>query len=228
LIKNIQAHYKRLEIVSDGKTPFTLLPLWLLLSETTIKQSASDATPLLGGQALKSVLTDSFYPFTMYNAIMTRISAGGTINQAKAAVIKAVLIKNYKESEVTTVALNEQSQNIPYVLGQLFAVLEMLQEKANGSSSIRERYFTSACANPKSVFPTLLNLSVHHSAKLDNAVFFEKLISQLISMLDSDNPFPASLSMDDQGRFIVGYYHRRQAFFTKKASNDNEEATNEQ
>ncbi|MDR2939072.1 MAG: type I-C CRISPR-associated protein Cas8c/Csd1 [Clostridiales bacterium] len=216
LASNIKKHYERLEIINDGRNPFTMLPLWLLLSETTIKQKAADANPLLGTQLLNSILKNTPYPFTLYNAILTRIRAGGAINQAKVAIIKATLIKNFSKSEVITVALNEKSENTPYVLGRLFSVLEMLQDRANGSSTIRERYFTSACSNPSSIFPTLLNLSIHHSAKLDNPIFFEKLKSELISRLGGEDPFPAALSLDDQGRFIVGYYHQRQFFFTKK------------
>ena len=169
LIHNIGTHYERLEITGDGRTPFSFLPLWLILSETTVKKKAGDATPLLGGQTLRSILTNVDYPFTLYNAMLTRIRAGEPVNQTKAAVFKAALIKNFNEKEVTTVALNEQSEKKPYVLGRLFSVMERLQERANGSATIRERYFTSACANPGSVFPTLLNLSMHHAAKLDNA-----------------------------------------------------------
>lgn len=216
LIHNIGTHYDRLEIISDGRTPFRFLPLWLILSETTVKKSTSDASPLLGGQLLYGILTGAVYPLTLYHAILARIRAGEAINQAKAAVVKAVLIRNFHEREVTTVALNEQSTNKPYVLGRLFSTLERLQEKANGSSTIRSRYFTSACANPSSVFPTLLKLSVHHAAKLDNAVFFEKLKGGLLSHLDDETPFPAALNLDDQGRFILGYYHQTQSFFTKK------------
>jgi CRISPR-associated protein Csd1 len=216
LIRNIQTHYNHLNIMADNRTPFQFLPVWLILSETTVKKSAVDASPLLGGQLLRCILTGTDYPFTLFHAILTRIRAGEEVSQAKAAVIKAVLIKNYNEREATTVALNEQSTNKPYVLGRLFSVLERLQENANGSATIRERYFTSACANPGSVFPTLLNLSMHHAAKLDNAVFFEKKKGELLSCLDDDTPFPAAFSLDDQGRFILGYYHQRQSFFTKK------------
>jgi CRISPR-associated protein Csd1 len=93
------------------------------------------------------------------------------------------------------------------------------KEKEEGKkeeSTIRNRYFSSAGANPGSVFPTLLNLSIHHSAKLGNPVSFERIKGDLISRLDAETPFPAALSLADQGRFIVGYYHQRQSFFTKK------------
>jgi CRISPR-associated protein Csd1 len=216
LITNIQAHYNRLEIVTDGRTPFRFLPVWLLLSETTIKKKPADASPLLGGQLLQCILTGTNYPFTVYHSILTRIRAGEEINRIKAAIIKAVLIKNYYEREVTTVALNEQSSNKPYVLGRLFAVLERLQENANGSATIRSRYFASASANPGNVFPTLLKLSVHHTEKLDNAVFFEKLMTELLGRLDDVQPFPPVLNLESQGMFILGYYHQRQVFFTKK------------
>jgi CRISPR-associated protein Csd1 len=187
----------------------------MILSETTVKKSASDATPLLGGQLLESIITDKAYPLTLFNAILTRIRAGEEINQTKAAVIKAVLIRNFK-SEVATVSLNKDSKNIPYILGRLFSVLEYLQEKANGSSTIRQRYFSSACSNPVNVFPTLLSLSMHHADKLDNATWFEKQKSDLISNLDAENPFPSALSLQQQGEFIVGYYHQQQDRYTKK------------
>jgi len=218
LIQNISEHYDRLEIVSDNRTPFRLIPLWLILSETTVKGSASDAQPLLAGQLLKSILTGVDYPLTLYNAIVNRIRAGAAVTQTKAAVIKAILTKNksFNESEVTTVSLNEKSMIKPYVLGRLFSVLERLQEKANGTATIQSRYFTSACINPGSVFPTLLRLSVHHSAKLDNPVFFEKLKTDLLGRLDDVIPFPTTLKLDDQGRFILGYYHQTHSFFTKK------------
>ena len=220
LIRNIQMHYDRLDITPDNRTPFTNLPAWLILSETTIKNSASDAAPLLGGQLLRCILTGANYPLTLMQAMLIRIRAGAEITQTKAAVIKAVLIKNLNEREVCTVALNEQSANKPYVLGRLFSCLERLQESANGTATIRERYFTSACANPGSVFPTLLKLSVHHTAKLDNAVFFEKLKGELLSRLDVETPFPAAFNLDNQGRFILGYYHQRQNFFAKKVKEE--------
>jgi len=247
LIRHIKTHYDRLEILHSEHKYAQFLPVWKILAETTVEGSAEKArdefyissyrretkvaekptaaSPLLGGQMLSSILTGSAYPLTLYNAILTRIMAGAPVNRTKAAVIKSVLMRNFNESEVTTVGLNEQSTHLPYVLGRLFSVLERLQEKANGSSTIRERFFASACANPKVVFPTLLNLSIHHSAKLDNPVFYERLKGELLARVDDDNPFPAALGLEGQGKFILGYYHQTQWFFTKKEKK--EELVNE-
>ena len=65
-------------------------------------------------------------------------------------------------------SLNEQSTIPAYVLGRLFAVLEKVQQEAIGNinASIKDRYFTSACASPASVFPVLLRLSQHHISKV--------------------------------------------------------------
>ncbi len=226
VVKNIIDHYERLKI-ADGDlsrlTPFHLL------GNTTIKKGEkySDPAPLLGGQLLNAIITGTPYPMTLYNAILTRIRAGEDINKTKASIVKAVLIRNYNEQEVTTVALNTQISNTPYTLGRLFSVLEKLQKEASGgnlSSTIRDKYFATACANPASVFPTVLKLSMHHAAKLDNAVFYEKLKTELLGKLDAETPFPKALSLDDQGRFILGYYHQTQDFYTKK-ENKTEEQT---
>jgi CRISPR-associated protein Csd1 len=213
ILSHNAAHYKNLEITGKNRLPY--IPPWAILRETTVKKTASDAAPLLGGQLLDAMITGRNYPMTLYNAIMARVRAGEEINQIKAAVIKAVLIKNYN-SEVATVALKKDSMNIPYTLGRLFYLLEYLQEQANGSATIRQRYFSSACSNPRNVFPTLLSLSMHHADKIENATWFEKQKGELLSRLDADNPFPPTLNLQQQGEFIIGYYHQQQDRFTKK------------
>jgi CRISPR-associated protein Csd1 len=232
ILENIRSHYEALEIYKAGNDRFKYLPPWILLSETTVKKSSSDAAPLLGGQLMQSIISGGRYPATLFQAILTRIRAGEEANKTKAAIIKAALIRNYKESEVATVTLNLDSTNRAYVLGRLFSALEQLQESA-GNKTLRERYFASACANPASVFSTLLKLSMHHAAKSDYAPRYEKLKEDLIGRLDEVQPFPAALSLDDQGRFIIGYYHQTQSFYTKtadkadNAESEGREASNE-
>lgn len=229
ILKNILDHYRDLAIISPKNDKFPYLPPWVLLSETTVAKKAGDSAPLLSGQLLSSIIEGTKYPATLYYAILIRAKAGEPINKTKAAIIKAVLTRNYCEGEVNTVSLNPDSNNKPYVLGRLFSALEQLQQRAAGgslNSTIRDRYFSSACSNPGSVFPTLLSLSMKHAAKLDNAVFYERLKTDLIGRLDEETPFPAALSLDDQGRFIIGYYHQTQDFFTSKKDRKNKEDNN--
>lgn len=120
--------------------------------------------------------------------------------------------------------LDKENQNQGYLCGRLFAVLEKIQEDANGIHTIRERYMNSASSTPSTVFATLLNLSTHHAEKLSSGgqVYYEKLKQEIISKLDTSG-FPVHLDLQDQGRFFVGYYHQRQELFISKENNDTRE-----
>ena len=111
--------------------------------------------------------------------------------------------------------LDTSNTNQGYLCGRLFAVLDKIQNDANNQSSIREHYMNSASATPAAVFATILNLSQHHSEKLNEGrkIFYEKLKQEIIDKIES-NGFPTHLDLQDQGRFFVGYYHQRQAFYT--------------
>jgi CRISPR-associated protein Csd1 len=78
------------------------------------------------------------------------------------------------------------------------------------------------------VFPQLLKLKNHHLSKLENAgrrVNFERMLAGVFEGIGTD--MPSHLSMEDQARFAIGYYHQRQDFFKKKNSDNNNEATGE-
>lgn len=124
-------------------------------------------------------------------------------------------------------ALNPNSTNQAYLLGRLFAVLEKAQEDALGSNlnaTIKDRYFTSACASPASTFPIILRLSQHHISKSEYGRNTEWRIREIMDLLEIDNdPFPKRLSLDEQGIFILGYYHQRTNLFTKREAQEQDE-----
>jgi CRISPR-associated protein Csd1 len=220
--RHIQEHYKRIEIVSDGKNKFNNIPLWALLRET-VNPKSSDKTPLpqMAGDALRAILTGGRYPATLLNQTMLRIRAEHEISRGRAAIIKAYLLRNTDEKklkEVSTVALNEQSDYTPYVLGRLFSVLESTQQAANPgiSATIKGRFFNSACATPAAVFPIIMKLSNSHLKKLDGGmrVYWSKQIGELANKLA--DTFPKNLSLHEQGAFILGYYHQTQKRYEKK------------
>lgn len=114
--------------------------------------------------------------------------------------------------------LNEQSRYLPYVLGQLFSVLEAVQNAANPdiTVTIKDTYFSSASSTPAVVFPRLLSLAQKHLRKLksDKSVYFDKQIGSLMEKIRE--PYPARLSLPEQGAFQIGYYHQTQKRYTKK------------
>ena len=114
--------------------------------------------------------------------------------------------------------LNENSTNIPYTLGRLFAVYEAVQESANPgiNATIKDKYFNSAAATPAMIFPILDNLCQKHLRKLDTGlrISYDRQIGQLKGVMGESNP--SGLTLREKGSSCVGYYHQKQFRFTKK------------
>jgi CRISPR-associated protein Csd1 len=103
-----------------------------------------------------------------------------------------------------------------------------VQQEAIGdvNASIKDRYFTSACASPASVFPVLLRLSQHHISKAKYGYASDRRIQDILGLLDVEmNPIPARLTLDEQGVFVLGYYHQRAAFYVSKTEKNDTEDT---
>lgn len=222
LMKNVNDHYERLQIVGERSDS---LPLWAMLRET-VNMNASDKTPspVLSGAVTRAVLEGARYPAALLEAVTLRIRAERNVTPAKAAIIKAYYLKNQNPKvpkEVLTVSLNESSTNVPYTLGRLFAVYEAAQERANPgiSATIRDKYFNAAAATPAHIFPVLNSLYHHHLRKMDTKSkdWFEKQVGALEGVLGEN--FPIRLILPEQGAFQLGYYHQKQKRFEKKENN---------
>jgi len=234
IARNIMQHYRDLEMVKEFEDQPKYLSVRSILYETVSKKSSDrNAYPLLAGAVFRAILTNSPYPAALFYAVINRVRADmddrsrgiRKITYGRAAIIKAFLIRKYSHraanpyEEVLIMSLNEQSTIPAYLLGRLFAVLEKVQQEAIGevNASIKDRYFTSACASPRSVFPTLLRLSQHHIAKAKFGYASDRRIQEILNLLDVEqNPIPARLTLDEQGLFVLGYYHQRAHFYTKK------------
>jgi len=222
LAEHIVQHFEDIRITHGGKQP-EYLPLFRLLTSTAVQGKADNIPPNLAGDTLRAILEGRPYPRTLLAAAVQRCRAEREITYPRAALIKGCLnratrISNPEHKEELTVSLDPDNSNPGYRLGRLFAVLEKTQEEANPgiNATIRDRYYGSASSTPVAVFPTLIKLSKHHLSKLDNKgreVNFERLLGEII---DGIGDFPPHLSLEDQGRFAIGYYHQRQDFFRKR------------
>ncbi len=222
----INKHFVDMEIVDTRKDKKPYLGLHSILGNVTLGGKSSDATPNLPDAVVKSIFHGLPYPASLFQACIRRIRAEQSVNIVRAAIIKGYLnrLNDNNNNKKLNIMLDKGNQNQGYLCGRLFAVLDKVQEDANSIHSIRERYMNAASSTPATVFATILNLSAHHLEKLNEGkqVFYEKLKQEIISKLDADG-FPAHLDLQDQGRFFVGYYHQRQAFFIGKENKETEE-----
>ena len=218
----ILRHFNDMEIVDTRKEKKPYMGLRSILAAVTLGGKSSDATPNLPEAVVKSIFQGLPYPYTLFAGCIRRIRAEQSINITRAAIIKAYLnrIDNQQKIEVM---LDKENTNQGYLCGRLFAVLDKIQDDANRQHSIRERYMNAASSTPATVFATILNLSSHHSEKLNEGrrIFFEKTKQEIIDKISAEG-FPSHLDLQDQGRFFVGYYHQMQSFFTK---NEDEHVT---
>lgn len=215
--EKILCHFNDMEIHDTRKDKKPYMGIREIISSVTLGGKMSDATPNLPEAVVKSIFQGLPYPQTLYSACLSRIRAEQKLTITRAAIIKAYLNRQSNNNKKIDIMLDKDNNNQGYLCGRLFAVLDKIQEDANNISSIRERYMNAASATPSAVFATILNLSVHHSEKLDEGrrIYFEKLKQEILDKVSADG-FPTHLDLQDQGRFFVGYYHQRQDFFTSK------------
>lgn len=221
-----------------GKEP----SVWRILLETTPKRKGADGRlkksdskdipPQLAGEYMRSILTGRAYPKTMLSRMIGRIRSDGHITGLRVAVIKAVINRNSLYREALKMGLNEETRDIPYRLGRLFAIIELAQSSALGelNAGVRDKFYGGASSSPHSTFPLLLdNYRTHISSlrkgkkakwvkgdsrKLAN--WLEGKVGEIIGVFDAETPFPRHLSLEEQGRFVVGYYQQRFKKYNKQ------------
>ena len=227
--KVLNEHFDDMEVLAPRyEKPY--VGLYSMLKAIALKNEIKNCPPNLPDAVVKSIFQGLPYPFTLYAACIRRIRAEREVapyyNTCRVAIIKAYLNRlNDTNNKKLDIMLDKENTNQGYLCGRLFATLERIQEKSNNNTStIRERYMNAASATPVAVFTTLLNLSNHHSEKLNAGakIHYEKIKQEIIDKIMPDG-FPAHLDLQDQGRFFVGYYHQRQDFFTSKNENNEQE-----
>jgi CRISPR-associated protein Csd1 len=224
---NLVKHFNDLEIVRNVKDEKEYFTIFNLLSNISFEYKIDNAPHNLAGKIIESILDGTKYPDTLQQQCIRRIRAEQHINRIRAAILKAYLNRKSENTntneKLITMALDQENKNQGYLCGRLFAVLEKIQEDAQPgiNSTIKDRFYGAASSTPVTVFGRLLNLSNHHLEKLaaGSKTYYEKKIQEIMDGISS-NGIPSQLSLDDQSRFAIGYYHQRQDLFTKKDKNN--------
>ncbi|HOW97091.1 MAG TPA: type I-C CRISPR-associated protein Cas8c/Csd1 [Kiritimatiellia bacterium] len=223
--ERLKRHFEDLAIKRRFENEPEYPALDRLLPETAVLHEAKNIPETLADAMMRSVLSGGRYPASLLPTLLARAHAEqaaktkrgkpeANVSYFRAALIKAVLVRNYNME--VSMSLNPDCREPGYLLGRLFAVLERTQEYANPgiNATIRDRYYGSASATPAAVFPVLVRLNQHHLSKLSGdkkglAVTMENLNADIVGGLPER--FPPRLNLEQQGMFALGYYHQRLA-----------------
>lgn len=225
VMRHVANHYRITDICHAAFDPPIATPYRLLGSLENPNAKEPVISSQLSAPLMRSILQGARYPEALFQNALLRVRATKTVKREHAAIIRAYLIRNARmEEKEITVDVNPSNENEAYVLGRTFAVLEQIQEAANGKATIADRYLNAACSTPATTFPVLLKLSVAHLSKVSRdtpgrGVYLEKALGELMEMQQTS--FPKRLSLIDQGSFLLGYYQQKQARYKK---NDEQEA----
>lgn len=203
---------------------------WALLYDLAAQRDEKNISPKLGGELMRAILTQGDFPATILTAALMRLRVEGDPDRARhgnvdgrrAALIRAVLIRNYKME--VPMALDETAHDPAYLLGRLFAAYVYAERSyQERGASLRSKYMGAASATPARVFPQLMRGYEHNLSSLRKAggqragagVKADRAVTTIIAGLDGGAELPPTLSLEDQGRFFIGFYHQMSAFYSK-------------
>lgn len=248
--RHLASHFADLSMVRSAvrkadQRPQPALPLRRLL-ESLAPMGRNDNIPApLAARLVRAALRAEPYPFSFLQRAIQRARAeigrsdwrDRQRNDARAALIKAVLNRrkrffpditgSYKEVNPD---MDPTNTNPGYLLGRLMAVIERMQQVALGEigATAVDRYFSSASATPRVAFPRLLKNLRHHASKAKDeektrgtAGWLEGQVDGILAQLPA---FPASLDLEQQGLFVLGYHHQRHWLWMSKEDRQKWEA----
>ncbi len=232
IFDRVYQHLVDMDIIRwDGNVDEENPPLRSLYGIVKSVSTPSKSNPLatnLVQSIVESILDGTPYPMTLQQACINRIIQERKVSELRAAILKGCINRKarlYNNLITLPMALDKQNNNIAYLAGRIFAVLEQIQQASLGrgvNATIRDRFYVSASTRPNMVMGRLIALSNHHLSKLRKekpglAVNFEKLLEEIFALIPTEVPaFPATLSLDEQSLFAVGYYHQKVDTYKKE------------
>lgn len=193
-------------------------------------------------QLYRAALEGTSLPVTMMKPVLDELHSALVkdneenptypFTQSRFALIKLILIRNRKEGDFMPTYELADTPDSAYNLGRLLAILEALQDKYHNyekkGPGVVERYYSTASSAPASAFPILCRLARHHLSKVrredDKAAYWaEKRITEVMSKFQSVSlgkppVFPRVLTLEEQGRFALGFYQQK-AYRAKSPDN---------
>jgi CRISPR-associated protein Csd1 len=199
--------------------PTSLFPLWQLVSATA--PEAGEASRDVPARLAHAALKGDPVPDSVLAACLGRLRVEGRdgFRPARMAMIKLTLLR--RDVPVTE-TLSEEETHPAYVCGRLLSVFEQIQYAALGdvNATVTDKFFGTFSAAPAVVLGRLFANAQNHLRKLRGEkpgtyVALDRLLAEVSQKLPA--PPSGQLSLRDQGRFALGYYHQKAKRFEEIA-----------
>jgi CRISPR-associated protein Csd1 len=214
LARNIEQWFEDLKIVHREGGKLAEPPKFLAVVGALAREM-KDVPPPLTARLFHSALTRTPLPGEALARALQRVRVdiieNNPFNHARMGILKATL--NRKGGYKMQPYLNPQHPSPAYHCGRLLAVLASLQRAAlpNVEAGVVQRFYAAASATPALVLGRILRTAQFHLDKVraDSpglAAWYEGKIAEIMGAL-KDN-IPATLSLEEQSLFALGYYQQ--------------------
>jgi CRISPR-associated protein Csd1 len=234
VLKNVAAWFKGLRIASPFTGEIAEPPkLWQLLASLAREEPPPDRAI----QLIRRAILGQPLGVTILSGALARlrvVPGKERLSPVRAGLIRLCVNDRYGEPKMTE-ALDPNLNHPAYMCGRLLALYDGLQYQAQGevNANVSDRYYALASAYPALAFPKLSELGLRHLKKLRRdkpgaAVNIEKEIQEIhLRLAGSGAKFPPRLSLEDQGRFAIGYHHQRAESMARAVARKQERRQNE-
>jgi len=202
---------------------FCAWPLgWLTRTLGRRQERGYEVPPKASSQLFRAAVLGGPLPEDLLAAAVRRIRAEHDVPPVRAALIRLILNRLTRNRDEGGTEMPEAldgknpQANAGYRCGRLFAVLARLQYLAvSPKATIVDRFYGAASTAPASVFGQLMHLHHAHLSKVADkwgpgtATNIRKDIEDITTQPDLLTEFPRQLSLHDQGRFALGFYHQQ-------------------
>ncbi len=203
-------------------------PLWQLALATAFDSDA--VAPDTGERLLTAALTGGPVSESLLALCLKRLIAQGSeaFRASRMALVKLILIRR---GIPVSEQLDPDEKHPAYVYGRLLAVFEQIQYAALGdvNANVVDKFYGTVSSAPAMVVGRLQDNARNHLRKLRGDkpgayVSLERRLMEILGLLGAAPP-PARLSLQDQGRFALGYYHEKAKRFEEAADRKKEKAS---
>lgn len=231
IAENIAKHQAMLYMTKRNKEkPIALYEIINALRKPNEEKKGNDADILYG--LLNSIINGLPYPRKIMSKALDRIvhdrKTAKDYENIRFGLVQACYNSQHKnkDKDELTMSLDKNNLDPAYLCGRLFACYELAQKNANNNKlnrTIKDSSFTMAMKYPARKFAKLNILFNHYVSRIEEKYRkrYYNLVEEIMDGLEGT--IPEHLNENGQAKFVVGYYHQKQALYTPSGKNNDEE-----